>query len=121
MTCVYNVKKVNGCGPWQVKVSGFVVFQEELSLTFKTPCDHCSISAMTFMLGSLFSSLSPLTFFLFLFTSLCLSPAMQQVLDNLGELPTSTGAKDIDLLFLRGIMESPTVSSHTRTHILWLE
>ncbi|XP_071355323.1 MAGUK p55 subfamily member 6b isoform X1 [Trachinotus anak] len=33
--------------------------------------------------------------------------AMQQVLDNLGELPTSTGAKDIDLLFLRGIMESP--------------
>lgn len=36
-------------------------------------------------------------------------PAMQQVLDNLGEPPTSTGAKDIDLLFLRGIMESPTV------------
>ncbi|XP_044028733.1 MAGUK p55 subfamily member 6b isoform X2 [Siniperca chuatsi] len=35
------------------------------------------------------------------------SGAMQQVLDNLGELPTSTGAKDIDLLFLRGIMESP--------------
>ncbi|GLD60965.1 MAGUK p55 subfamily member 6-like isoform X1, partial [Lates japonicus] len=32
---------------------------------------------------------------------------MQQVLDNVGELPTSTGAKDIDLLFLRGIMESP--------------
>lgn len=36
---------------------------------------------------------------------------MQQVLDNLDELPTSTGAKDIDLLFLRGIMESPTVRS----------
>lgn len=36
---------------------------------------------------------------------------MQQVLDNLSELPTSTGAKDIDLLFLRGIMESPTVRS----------
>ncbi|KAF7668483.1 hypothetical protein LDENG_00010090 [Lucifuga dentata] len=35
------------------------------------------------------------------------SGAMQQV-DNLNELPTSTGAKDIDLLFLRGIMESPT-------------
>lgn len=36
---------------------------------------------------------------------------MQQVLDNLGDLPTSAGAKDIDLLFLRGIMESPTVRS----------
>ncbi|XP_075968885.1 MAGUK p55 subfamily member 6b isoform X2 [Anarhichas minor] len=36
------------------------------------------------------------------------SGAMLQVLDNLGELPTSTAAKDIDLLFLRGIMESPT-------------
>ncbi|XP_005728809.1 MAGUK p55 subfamily member 6b isoform X1 [Pundamilia nyererei] len=35
------------------------------------------------------------------------SGAMQQVLDNVGELPTSAGAKDIDLLFLRGIMESP--------------
>lgn len=35
--------------------------------------------------------------------------AMQQVLDNAGAAPTSTGAKDIDLLFLRGIMESPTV------------
>ena len=34
---------------------------------------------------------------------------MQQVLDNLGEPPTSGGAKDIDLLFLRGIMESPIV------------
>ena len=36
---------------------------------------------------------------------------MQQVLDNLGELPNSTGAKDIDLIFLRGIMESPIVRS----------
>uniref|UniRef100_A0A673B5L3 MAGUK p55 subfamily member 6-like n=1 Tax=Sphaeramia orbicularis TaxID=375764 RepID=A0A673B5L3_9TELE len=44
----------------------------------------------------------------FLFSS---HPAMQQVLDNVGELPTSAGAKDIDLLFLRGIMESPTVRS----------
>lgn len=35
--------------------------------------------------------------------------AMQQVLDNAGAAPASTGAKDIDLLFLRGIMESPTV------------
>lgn len=37
--------------------------------------------------------------------------AMQQVLDNLKELPPSTGAKDIDLIFLRGIMESPIVRS----------
>uniref|UniRef100_A0AAR2LSV4 Membrane palmitoylated protein 2 n=1 Tax=Pygocentrus nattereri TaxID=42514 RepID=A0AAR2LSV4_PYGNA len=44
---------------------------------------------------------------------------MQQVLENLGELPTSTGAKDIDLIFLKGIMESPIVRSLakvTRTH-----
>ncbi|KAG8005131.1 MAGUK p55 subfamily member 6 [Nibea albiflora] len=44
------------------------------------------------------------------------SGAMQQVLDNLGELPTSAGAKDIDLLFLRGIMESPTVRSLAKAH-----
>ncbi len=37
--------------------------------------------------------------------------AMQQVLDNLGELPATTGAKDIDLIFLKGIMESPIVRS----------
>lgn len=37
--------------------------------------------------------------------------AMQQVLDNAGEAPASAGANDIDLLFLRGIMESPTVRS----------
>lgn len=36
---------------------------------------------------------------------------MQKVLDNLKELPPSTGAKDIDLIFLRGIMESPIVLS----------
>lgn len=36
---------------------------------------------------------------------------MQKVLDNLKELPPSTGAKDIDLIFLRGIMESPIVRS----------
>uniref|UniRef100_A0A673ZHR3 MAGUK p55 subfamily member 6-like n=1 Tax=Salmo trutta TaxID=8032 RepID=A0A673ZHR3_SALTR len=41
---------------------------------------------------------------------------MQQVLDNLGELPTSTGAKDIDLIFLRGIMESPIVRSLSKAH-----
>uniref|UniRef100_A0A8C5B6L4 Membrane palmitoylated protein 2 n=1 Tax=Gadus morhua TaxID=8049 RepID=A0A8C5B6L4_GADMO len=37
---------------------------------------------------------------------------MQQALDHPGEVPpASQGAKDIDLLFLRGIMESPTVRS----------
>ena len=44
---------------------------------------------------------------------------MQQVLENLGEMPTSTGAKDLDLIFLRGIMESPIVRSLakvTHTH-----
>ncbi|XP_036439051.1 MAGUK p55 subfamily member 6a isoform X2 [Colossoma macropomum] len=41
---------------------------------------------------------------------------MQQVLDNLKELPTSTGAKDIDLIFLRGIMESPIVRSLAKAH-----
>uniref|UniRef100_A0A8C9VIP2 MAGUK p55 subfamily member 6-like n=1 Tax=Scleropages formosus TaxID=113540 RepID=A0A8C9VIP2_SCLFO len=41
---------------------------------------------------------------------------MQQVLDNLGDLPSSTGAKDIDLLFLRGIMESPVVRSLAKAH-----
>ncbi|KAM4725276.1 MAGUK p55 subfamily member 6b isoform 1-T3 [Anableps anableps] len=40
------------------------------------------------------------------------SGAMQQVEDSAGEGPTSTGVKDIDLLFLRGIMESPIVRSH---------
>ncbi|XP_038241780.1 MAGUK p55 subfamily member 2 isoform X4 [Dermochelys coriacea] len=33
--------------------------------------------------------------------------AMQQVLDNMSDLPNSTGAADLDLIFLRGIMESP--------------
>uniref|UniRef100_A0AAQ5Z3F1 Membrane protein, palmitoylated 6a (MAGUK p55 subfamily member 6) n=1 Tax=Amphiprion ocellaris TaxID=80972 RepID=A0AAQ5Z3F1_AMPOC len=42
--------------------------------------------------------------------------AMQQVLDNLKELPTGTGAKDIDLIFLRGIMESPIVRSLAKAH-----
>lgn len=37
--------------------------------------------------------------------------AMQQVLDNLKELPSGTEAKDIDLIFLRGIIESPVVRS----------
>ncbi|TRY94310.1 hypothetical protein DNTS_030390, partial [Danionella cerebrum] len=42
--------------------------------------------------------------------------AMQQVLDNLKELPPSSGAKDIDLIFLRGIMESPIVRSLAKAH-----
>ncbi|XP_036307071.1 MAGUK p55 subfamily member 2 isoform X2 [Pipistrellus kuhlii] len=39
----------------------------------------------------------------------CWGPAsaMQQVLDNLGSLPNATGAAELDLIFLRGIMESP--------------
>ncbi|XP_066539536.1 MAGUK p55 subfamily member 6a [Hoplias malabaricus] len=41
---------------------------------------------------------------------------MQQVLDNLKEMPPSTGAKDIDLIFLRGIMESPIVRSLAKAH-----
>lgn len=36
---------------------------------------------------------------------------MQQVLDNLGSLPNATGAAELDLIFLRGIMESPIVRS----------
>ncbi|XP_061572666.1 MAGUK p55 subfamily member 6a [Cololabis saira] len=41
---------------------------------------------------------------------------MQQVLDNLKELPSGTGTKDIDLIFLRGIMESPIVRSLAKAH-----
>lgn len=44
--------------------------------------------------------------------------AMQKVLDNLKELPPSTGAKDIDLIFLRGIMESPIVRSLAKVPII---
>lgn len=49
-------------------------------------------------------------------TCVCLTacpfpPAMQQVLDNLGSLPNATGAAELDLIFLRGIMESPIVRS----------
>ncbi|XP_062925500.1 protein PALS2-like isoform X2 [Mobula hypostoma] len=45
-----------------------------------------------------------------------MNEAMQQVLDNLNELPTSTGAKEIDLIFLKGIMESPIVRSLAKAH-----
>ncbi|KAG8505000.1 MAGUK p55 subfamily member 2 [Galemys pyrenaicus] len=47
---------------------------------------------------------------------LLLSPAMQQVLDNLGSLPNATGAAELDLIFLRGIMESPIVRSLAKAH-----
>lgn len=36
---------------------------------------------------------------------------MQQVLDNLMGLPGTPGVADLDLIFLRGIMESPIVRS----------
>uniref|UniRef100_A0A8C9XL12 Protein associated with LIN7 2, MAGUK p55 family member a n=1 Tax=Sander lucioperca TaxID=283035 RepID=A0A8C9XL12_SANLU len=41
---------------------------------------------------------------------------MQQVLDNLKDLPSDSGAKDIDLIFLRGIMESPIIRSLAKAH-----
>lgn len=44
-------------------------------------------------------------------TTCTFPPAMQQVLDNLGSLPNATGAAELDLIFLRGIMESPIVRS----------
>ncbi|PNI40378.1 MPP6 isoform 5 [Pan troglodytes] len=42
--------------------------------------------------------------------------AMQQVLENLTELPSSTGAEEIDLIFLKGIMENPIVKSLAKAH-----
>ncbi|NWZ28666.1 MPP2 protein, partial [Asarcornis scutulata] len=44
------------------------------------------------------------------------APAMQQVLDNLLGLPSAPGAADLDLIFLRGIMESPIVRSLAKAH-----
>uniref|UniRef100_A0A8D0P5N8 MAGUK p55 scaffold protein 2 n=1 Tax=Sus scrofa TaxID=9823 RepID=A0A8D0P5N8_PIG len=44
--------------------------------------------------------------------------AMQQVLDNLGSLPNATGAAELDLIFLRGIMESPIVRSLAKVQCL---
>ncbi|KAG7325689.1 hypothetical protein KOW79_010614 [Hemibagrus wyckioides] len=41
---------------------------------------------------------------------------MQQVLGNLMELPSTTKANDLDLIFLKGIMESPTVCSLAKIH-----
>ncbi|XP_054373393.1 MAGUK p55 subfamily member 2 isoform X3 [Molothrus ater] len=46
----------------------------------------------------------------------CVPPAMQQVLDNLMGLPGSPGVADLDLIFLRGIMESPIVRSLAKAH-----
>lgn len=49
---------------------------------------------------------------------------MQQVLDNLKEMPSGLGAQDIDLIFLRGIIESPIVRSLAKVghtpHTLYL-
>uniref|UniRef100_A0A8D0H337 MAGUK p55 scaffold protein 2 n=1 Tax=Sphenodon punctatus TaxID=8508 RepID=A0A8D0H337_SPHPU len=45
------------------------------------------------------------------------SETMQQVLDNLSDLPNSTGAADLDLIFLRGIMESPIVRSLAKVQL----
>ncbi|XP_030057834.1 protein PALS2 isoform X1 [Microcaecilia unicolor] len=42
--------------------------------------------------------------------------AMQQVLDNLTDLPTSTGAEEIDIIFLKGLMENPIVRSLAKAH-----
>ncbi|XP_033367522.1 MAGUK p55 subfamily member 2-like [Parus major] len=42
--------------------------------------------------------------------------AMQQVLDNLMGLPGTPGVADLDLIFLRGIMESPIVRSLAKAH-----
>lgn len=44
---------------------------------------------------------------------------MQQVLDNLKDLPSGTGAKDIDLIFLRGIIESPIVRSLAKVRLTY--
>ncbi|MGH0131863.1 UNVERIFIED_CONTAM: hypothetical protein FKN15_047966 [Acipenser sinensis] len=41
---------------------------------------------------------------------------MQQVLDTLSDTTNSTGANDLDLIFLKGIMESPIVRSLTKAH-----
>ncbi|KAM6451492.1 protein PALS2 isoform 2-T8 [Liasis olivaceus] len=41
---------------------------------------------------------------------------MQQVLDNLTDLHSSSGAEEIDLIFLKGIMENPIVKSLAKAH-----
>lgn len=54
-------------------------------------------------------------FFFFSFIAF-ITAAMQQVLDNLTELPSSTGAEEIDLIFLKGIMENPIVKSLAKVY-----
>ncbi|XP_038846301.1 MAGUK p55 subfamily member 2b isoform X1 [Salvelinus namaycush] len=41
---------------------------------------------------------------------------MQQVLDTLSDSTSSTMANDLDLIFLKGIMESPVVRSYPQAH-----
>lgn len=41
---------------------------------------------------------------------------MQQVLEKLTDLPPSTGAEEIDIIFLKGIMENPIVRSLAKAH-----
>ncbi|XP_056375797.1 protein PALS2 isoform X3 [Hyla sarda] len=41
---------------------------------------------------------------------------MQQVLEKLTDLPSSTGAEEIDIIFLKGIMENPIVRSLAKAH-----
>ncbi|XP_072269481.1 protein PALS2 [Pyxicephalus adspersus] len=41
---------------------------------------------------------------------------MQQVLEKLTDLPCSTGAEEIDIIFLKGIMENPIVRSLAKAH-----
>ncbi|KAM8826141.1 protein PALS2-like [Synchiropus picturatus] len=50
------------------------------------------------------------------FLDVASSSAMQQVLDNLRELSPGSAAKEIDLIFLKGIMESPIVQSLAKAH-----
>lgn len=57
--------------------------------------------------------------FIYVFTNSYLafiSSEMQQVLENLTELPSSTGAEEIDLIFLKGIMENPIVKSLAKVY-----
>lgn len=51
------------------------------------------------------------------------SLAMHSVLDTLSDSTGSTTANDLDLIFLKGIMESPVVSvtTHTHTHTVYCQ
>lgn len=94
-----------------MKVSAHTSVCTSLPLSCCSICYVCVYALYDFH-ASLTLFISPsLSIYVCIFASRPVHAAMQQVLDNLGELPTSTGAKDIDLLFLRGIMESPIVRS----------